>query len=400
MYNPKIWLSPDNLITGDELLKMYSPEGLGYNILRLMIYPDEADWVADLEGARLAQQQGAIVIAAPWDCTDAFAENITLNGREYKHLKEEHYQDYANHLIRYIDFMKANGINLYAISVQNEPDMEFTYWHPDEIVTFVKEHGARIRDTGVKLMAPEACGMSAAYTDPVLNDPVAFGLTDIIAGHLYQGFVKREESSYVKNRHDYIVGLYNGRLAAAGKSWWMTEHLFNDGEKESNPALWQFHDWSYNLETLAQEIHMCMEGYCSAYLYWYLKRFYGMIGDNDARSAVPPGEVLKNGYILSHYAKYASNMTRIKVDVGDPAVKATAYINKEETEINLVLLNMKRVDWLGQISFPGRISQISASETTAERNMQPTTATVGTDNRTASVMVAGNSIVSVKLKVQ
>ena len=66
MYNPKIWLSPDNLITGDELLKMYSPEGLGYTILRLMIYPDEADWVADLEGARLAQQQGAIVIAAPF----------------------------------------------------------------------------------------------------------------------------------------------------------------------------------------------------------------------------------------------------------------------------------------------------------------------------------------------
>src|SRR5690606_12534396 len=62
MYNPKIWLSPDNLITRDELLKMYSSEGLGYNILRLMIYPNEADWSADVEGAKLAQQQGAIVI--------------------------------------------------------------------------------------------------------------------------------------------------------------------------------------------------------------------------------------------------------------------------------------------------------------------------------------------------
>jgi len=268
------------------------------------------------------------------------------------------------------------------------------------VVAFVKEHGARIRETGVKLMAPEACGMSAAYTDPVLNDPGAFGQTDIIAGHLYQGFVKKEESNYVKNRHDYIVGLYNGRLAAAGKSWWMTEHLFNDGEKESNPALWQFRDWSYNLETLAQEIHMCMEGYCSAYLYWYLKRFYGMIGDHDARSAAAPGEVLKNGYILSHYAKYASGMSRIKVEVGAPDVKATAYINDEETEISIVLLNMKPDDWLGQISFPGTISQISALETTAERNMQPTTATVGSDNRSATVKVAGNSMVSVRMKVK
>lgn len=400
MYNPKIWLSPDNLITRDELLKMYSSEGLGYNILRLMIYPNEADWSADVEGAKLAQQQGAIVIAAPWDCTNAYAERITLNGREYKHLKQEHYQDYANHLISYINFMKEHGVNIYAVSVQNEPDMEFTYWHPEEVVTFVKEHGASIRETGVKLMAPEACGMSAEYTDPVLNDPVAFEQTDIIAGHLYQGFVKTEESSYVKNRHDYIVGLYNRKLAAAGKSWWMTEHLFNDGEKESNPALWQFHKWSYNLETLAQEIHMCMEGYCSAYIYWYLKRFYGMIGDHDARSAAAPGEVLKNGYILSHYAKYATGMSRIKVDVGSSDVKATAYINDEETEISIVLLNMKPDAWLGQISIPETISKITALETTAVRNMQPITATIGSDSRSANVNISGNSIVSVKIQVK
>lgn len=400
MYNPKIWLSPDNLITRDELLKMYSSEGLGYNILRLMIYPNEADWSADVEGAKLAQQQGAIVIAAPWDCTDAYAETITLNGREYKHLKQEHYQDYANHLISYINFMKEQGVNIFAVSVQNEPDMEFTFWHPEEVVAFVKEHGASIRETGVKLMAPEACGMSAEYTDPVLNDPVAFEQTDIVAGHLYQGFVKMEESSYVKNRHDYIVGLYNRKLAAAGKSWWMTEHLFNDGEKESNPALWQFHDWSYNLETLAQEIHMCMEGYCSAYIYWYLKRFYGMIGDHDTRSAAAPGEVLKNGYILSHYAKYATGMTRIKVGVGASDIKATAYINDEETEISIVLLNMKADAWLGQISIPGTISRITALETTAMRNMQPTSATVGSENRSATVNISGNSIVSVNIQVK
>lgn len=38
---------------------------------------------------------------------------------------------------------------------------------------------------------------------------------------------------------------------------------------------------------------MCMEGYCSAYVYWYLKRFYGMMGDNDERSPVREGEIAK-----------------------------------------------------------------------------------------------------------
>jgi glucuronoarabinoxylan endo-1,4-beta-xylanase len=399
MYNPVIWLR-SNLITEAEMSKMYAPDQLGYTILRLMIYPNEADWAADVEGAKRAQQYGAIIFASPWDCTDAFAEKITVNGREYKHLKHEHYQDYANHLIKYINYMKDNGVNLYAVSVQNEPDMEFTYWYPQEVVDFVKEYGDQIRETGVKLMAPEACGMSPEYTDPILNDPNAFEKTDIIAGHLYQGFVKIEESSYVKNRHDYIVGLYNRKLASAGKTWWMTEHLFNDGQEETNPALWQFQKWSYNMETLAQEIHMCMEGYCSAYVYWYLKRFYGMLGDNDARSAVAPGEVMKNGYILSHYAKYASGMTRIKVETGNPDVKATAYINEEETEITLVLLNIKEKEFYTQITSPVAISNISAVETTEDKNMVTVTAGIGDNNQTASVFLSGKSIVSVKLNLK
>ena len=187
MYNPKIWCG-DNLISAPQLDKMYGVGGLGYSILRLMIYPNESDWSADVEAAKAAQANGAIIFACPWDCTDALADKITVNGKEMKHLKKENYEAYANHLIRYVTFMKGKGVNLYAISVQNEPDMEFTYWTPSEVVDFVKQYGARIRETGVKLMSPEACGMQPEYTDPIINNAEAFAQTDILAGHLYQGF--------------------------------------------------------------------------------------------------------------------------------------------------------------------------------------------------------------------
>lgn len=124
--------------------------------------------------------------------------------------------------------MKQNGVDLYAISVQNEPDMDFTYWTPQEVVDFVKQYGAQIRETGVRLMSPEACGTPPEYTDPIINDAEAFAQTDIIAGHLYQGFTDLD-NGYVKNRHDYICGLYP---RIHGKTWWMTEHLFNDGENQ------------------------------------------------------------------------------------------------------------------------------------------------------------------------
>jgi len=98
-------------------------------------------------------------------------------------------------------------------------------------------------------MSPEACGTPPEYTDPIINDAGAFAQTDIIAGHLYQGFTDLD-NGYVKNRHDYICGLYP---RIQGKTWWMTEHLFKDGEKSDDPSAWEFQKWQYCLNHLGKE---------------------------------------------------------------------------------------------------------------------------------------------------
>ena len=49
--------------------------------------------------------------------------------------------------------------------------MDFTYWTPQEVVDFVKQYGAKIRETGVRLMSPEACGTPPEYTDPIITMP-------------------------------------------------------------------------------------------------------------------------------------------------------------------------------------------------------------------------------------
>ena len=386
MYAVSIWGTPT--ITADEMNKMYSPDGLGYSILRLMIYADETRWADDVDGAKIAQSHGATVFACPWNIPAEWADKVD----DKDHLKPEHYTAYADHLIKYINFMKQNGVDIYAVSVQNEPDMDFTAWTPQEVVNFLKQEGARIRETGVKLMSPEACGYQPEYTDAVLNDAEAFAQTDIVAGHLYQGFIDLS-SDYVKDRHDYVCGLYP-RLG--GKTWWMTEHLFNDGEKEEDPSMWQFLNWDYNFSHLAKEIHMCMDGYCSAYLYWYLKRFYGMIGDNDPRSPVAEGEIAKNGYILAHYAQYATNTTRIAVTSGSENIDATAYINETGNEITLVLLNQSDRTLSIQIPMDG-ISQATAVETSETKNME--TIDVNVTEESVSLSISGESIVSVRIKL-
>ena len=392
MLNPKIWCG-SNVLSTAEIDKLYSPNQLGYNILRLMVYPNRNDWAADVPAAKAAAAHGAIIFACPWDCTDALADK--LNGK--KHLKPENYAAYAQHLVDYIEYMRSQGVEIYAISVQNEPDMEFTFWQPNEVVTFLKEHGQTIRNTGVKLMAPEACGTQPEYTDPVLNDAAAMAQTDILAGHIYQGFIDVESGGYVKNRHDYICGLYK---KLNGKTWWMTEHLFNDGEKSDNQADWQFQRWDYCLNHLGKEIHMCMEGYCSAYIYWYLKRFYGMMGDDDKRSPVAKGEIAKNGYILSHYARFASNTTRVAAETPQSKLLTTAYINADGTELTVVMLNMQN-QALNVTLNPGSDVEVTeAVATTETANMQPATIVDNGNAAQPGVLVEPWSITSVRMALK
>lgn len=398
MYNPSIWVAPADRISAGELERMYSPSGLGHNILRLMIYPDENRWADDVDGARRAQALGAIIFACPWDCGDERADKVTVNGKSLKHLRADKYADYADHLVRYVDFMRQNGVGIYAISVQNEPDMDFTYWSPAEIVDFTKRFGQKIRAAGTRLMGPESCGYNPDYTDAVLTDAEAMAQTDILAGHLYQGFLDTTQP-YTAQRRKYVCGLYDNHLKAAGKTWWMTEHLFNDGQDKDNADNYlEFQKWTYSLNHLALEMHHCMEGNCSAYVYWYLKRFYGMIGDNDPeRNTTPEGEPTKNGYIMAHYAKYAKGMDRVEASAAAPDLLATAYANASRTEMTLVAINMGDGFRCLSIQLPSAEATAEAVETNDTVDMADAHAQV--KGGKALVRMSGKGIVSVRIKM-
>lgn len=347
---------------------------------------------------KIFKNQRAIIFACPWDCGDERADKVTVNGKSLKHLRADKYADYADHLVRYVDFMRQNGVGIYAISVQNEPDMDFTYWSPAEIVDFTKRFGQKIRATGTRLMGPESCGYNPDYTDAVLTDAEAMAQTDILAGHLYQGFLDTTQP-YTAQRRKYVCGLYDNHLKSVGKTLWMTEHLFNDGQDKDNADNYlEFQKWTYCLNHLALEMHHCMEGNCSAYVYWYLKRFYGMIGDNDPeRNTTPEGEPTKNGYIMAHYAKYAKGMDRIEASAAAPDLLVTAYANASRTEMTLVAINMGDGFRCLSIQLPSAEATAEAVETNDTVDMADAHAQV--KGGKALVRMSGKGIVSVRIKM-
>jgi glucuronoarabinoxylan endo-1,4-beta-xylanase len=100
----------------------------------------------------------------------------------------------------------------------------------------------------------------------------------------------------------------------------MTEHLVVDT------------DWLGALIT-AKEINDCMNAGMSAYLWWYIRRFYGPIDDDS--------NVTKRGYAISQYARFIRpGFTRVSVTANpQPPVYVTAY--KNGSKVIVVAINYR-----------------------------------------------------------
>ena len=390
-----VWTSPD--MTVEDIDTMFSPDGLGYNILRVCVYPYMDDLFNGVEPAanvpasqanpnshqdyyeivKRAKQYGALILASPWTPPAEWKSNNSRNGGGS--VLPEHYQDFADHLKNYIQRMEDNGAGIDYITMQNEADIAVSYdgceWTPEETLAFVKQYARYIAPVGgkVKFAPCESYQFRRALYDPILNDPDAVNKIDIIAGHVYGGGLARYDLAINK-----------------GKEVWMTEHLFNTASNYAIDSTWDM-VWAP-----AKEVHDCMTADFNAYVWWYSKRFYSLIGDDEYNTQW--GKPLPRGYMLSHYAKYATGKTRIKADIdGDaPGVYVTAY--ESDTDISLVMFNMGTMDMNGLgISLPRAVTVGSGVISSASAgNMVPVTVTLNTNKKSAVIDLPAKSLMSFK----
>ena len=154
---------------------------LGFSILRIMVEADSSRWSLYIPTAKKAQDMGATIMASPWFAPDRVSENVGAIQR----VRHDKYAEYAAHLNSFNLYMKNNGVTIYGISIQNEPDIEenWTSWTSGEMFTFMKDYAHVVE--GTKVMAPESFHFDRSYSDPILNDSLACANTDIVCGHIY-----------------------------------------------------------------------------------------------------------------------------------------------------------------------------------------------------------------------
>jgi glucuronoarabinoxylan endo-1,4-beta-xylanase len=250
---------------------------MGLTMVRQRIDPSSttggSNWSTELQNSLevLAVSPGAIVFATPWTPPAVWKSNdSTVMGT----LNTADYANYANYLNAYVAYMKAGGVNLYAISMQNEPDANVTYescsWTGTTMSNWVAQEGGTIT---TKLIMPESESFIESMSDPALANSSAVGHISIIGGHLYGA-----------------TPYYYTNAKNAGKDVWMTEHYIQ--ASGSTPAIG-------DAINVAKEVHNSMAvGQYNAYVWWWANSDIqqGLLNSSNTPSY--------NGFALAQFSKF------------------------------------------------------------------------------------------------
>ena len=301
---------------------LYDPQyKICLNIMRAEISPSHTgddgsswgntyNWQGGVPSAKIVKKFGGIVFGTPWSPPGDFKTNGTAQGgnsddqgNQKGKLRLDCYPKFFPWLNDYLAYMKKKGVEVDAVSIQNEPDWWVNYsgclYDPADLVKLVKENAHMLdRETynGVKLISGESLGFTQNYTDPLMNDTTCRKHIDIVAGHLY-GHAPLE---YMK-KSAVLATKY-------GKEVWMTEHSCTDN-------IDHLPNWHEQL-IFAEELNECMLAGCTGYIYWYMRAHWAFVGTGETKYNVgdmknTKNKLLPRAYVLSHFSRNVTGSTRL-----------------------------------------------------------------------------------------
>jgi glucosylceramidase len=133
------------------------------------------------------------ILGSPWSAPAWMKTNGAVKGG---HLKPEYYSAYAQYFVKYIEAMKAEGITLTAITVENEPlnpknTPSMAMFAEEEDAFIGKYLGPAFTKAGIKteIQIYDHNPDVTSYASSILADPAASQYVIGTAFHLYGGAV-------------------------------------------------------------------------------------------------------------------------------------------------------------------------------------------------------------------
>ena len=347
---------------------LYGPQSkIGLNIMRMEISPNfkgditaqdvgwdtPYDWKGSLPSAKIVKQRGGIVFGTPWSPPGEYKTNGTAQGgnaddqgNKRGQLREDCYDKFFPWLNTFLAYMKKNGVNVDAVSIQNEPDWWVNYsgclYSPEQQLKLVKENAHMLdRETypGVRLISAEPLGFDPKYSNKLLNDTTARKYIDIIAGHLYG--------------HPPLGNMKSANTAASkwGKEVWMTEHSVTDNAQ-------RLPNWHEQL-LFAEELNECMLSGCTGYIYWYMRAHWAFVSTGESKYGAEnktKNKLLPRAFVMSHFSKYVTGSTRLAttptMTTGQEAAKEYSAYIKDDTTLIVMAIDTTKTDYDLKLKLP------------------------------------------------
>lgn len=312
-------------IDDTDLIRMaYAPDSkIGLNILRMEMSPNLVgdvttpwdtpyDWHGYLDAVHEAKKYGALILATPWSPPAVYKTNGSTsggNGDEYGnvHGKLSDASKLFTWFNTFLTYMQNNDAAVDVVALQNEPDWWVGYsgceYTPQELYDVVKQYARRLTKEkfGVKLLGGEPLGFNPEYYRLLLEDPETEQYIDLIGGHVYGSYQCKENLAKAA-----------GYAEPLGKEVWMTEHIVNPRGDEDTEHRY-VPTWHEEL-LFAEDVNECIVNGASAYIYWYLTKEYGFIGDG--MECTTPGnvkdELLPRGIIMGQFARHLKGAVLLK----------------------------------------------------------------------------------------
>jgi glucuronoarabinoxylan endo-1,4-beta-xylanase len=313
------------------------PTGLGLSLLRVSAksyqesngaFTTVPTYSPELETAKKAQALGARVWAASWTPPPAWKTNGVATGQSAGRLQPNHYADFAQSLATFATSMEGEGVPLYGISFQNEPDHEASWegcmWSPQEMTTFVRDHlgpklAAASPTTGIIAPDTASWGNFPGYVNAMVADNAAKGFVKVFATHPYGG-----------GDLTYSVPHDNG------KEFWETEI-----SQERFPTDTPDPSMTSAITMLRMMHDHLTVANMNAWHWWALIHTENPISDPARQNPalIQAGVTFKRAYALGNFAKFVRpGMVRISA-TASPATDILVSAYRDDAQFSIVAIN-------------------------------------------------------------
>lgn len=129
----------------------YAPIADDMTLRHFSVEPDKEDIIPMIKDAMKVSKEGFKIISSPWTAPPWMKDNKNWRGGK---LLPKYYETWALYFAKYIEAYKAEGIDVWGVTVENEPlgcgnNWESMHYTPREMTDFVKNHlGKTLKSEG------------------------------------------------------------------------------------------------------------------------------------------------------------------------------------------------------------------------------------------------------------